>query len=659
MPKFDYHSAFSRNIGWLTPCEQEILRSKRIAIAGLGGVGGSHLLTLTRLGIGAFHVADFDHFELPNFNRQAGAFVSRIGQDKAEVLCAMALDINPELDIQPFPTGISEENIDAFFADVDLYVDGLDFFAVAARRLAFRTCGQKGIPAVTAAPLGMGAAVLNFLPGKMSFEDYFQLEGHPEQEQLVRFLLGLSPAMLQRGYLMHPAAVDFLRHKGPSTPIACELCAGMAAAEALKILLERGPLRSAPHGLHFDAYRNKLAHTWRPGGNANPLQQLGLALARRKLSHTQASKPASQQDSSAASPLKQILDLARWAPSGDNTQPWRFEPLDERRLVVHGHDTRDHCVYDLQGHASQLSLGALLETIAIAASTHGLSAEIQRRQDSAETTPTFDIDFQEQPGLQPHPLLPFIPQRSVQRRPMRTRSLSPREKEQLEQAVGPDYRVLWLEGLASRWAAARLTFSNAGLRLNLPEAYPVHRDIIEWNARYSEDKIPDQAIGSDPLTTRLMHWVLQSWGRVAFMNRYLAGTWVPRLELDLIPGMACGAHFVLLAPQRPTDIDERIAAGRAVQRFWLTATRLGLQLQPEMTPLIFHGYAVDGVPFSQTERMLTKAEAISRQFTRLVGEEGAERGVFMGRIGAGPAATARSLRLPLGRLLLGTEDQKL
>ncbi|MFC1684967.1 ThiF family adenylyltransferase, partial [Pseudomonadota bacterium] len=56
MQKFDYNDAFSRNIGWLRPEEQEVLRSKRVAIAGLGGVGGSHLLTLTRLGIGGFHI---------------------------------------------------------------------------------------------------------------------------------------------------------------------------------------------------------------------------------------------------------------------------------------------------------------------------------------------------------------------------------------------------------------------------------------------------------------------------------------------------------------------------------------------------------------------------------------------------------------------------
>ena len=48
---FDYDTAFGRNLGWLTRAEQAALRAKRVAIAGLGGVGGVHFLTLVRLGI--------------------------------------------------------------------------------------------------------------------------------------------------------------------------------------------------------------------------------------------------------------------------------------------------------------------------------------------------------------------------------------------------------------------------------------------------------------------------------------------------------------------------------------------------------------------------------------------------------------------------------
>lgn len=648
---FDYRTAFSRNIGWLTEAEQSLLRHKRIAIAGLGGVGGSHLLTLTRLGIGAFHLSDFDSFELPNFNRQAGAAVSTLKRKKADVLTQMARDINPELDIRLFPEGVQRDNAYAFLGDADLYVDGLDFFAVQARRAVFAACTELGIPAITAAPLGMGTALLNFLPGRMSFEEYFRLEGQTEQEQLLRFLLGLSPAMLQGRYLVDPSTVDLANHRGPSTPMACELCAGAAATQALKILLGRGKVVAAPRGLHFDAYRNKLMRTWRPGGNRNPIQRLGMVIARRRFGTPPPSRPYAQAAEPPGGTVEQILDLARWAPSGDNTQPWRFEIVNQYHLIVHGHDTRDHCVYDLQGHASQLSLGALLESIAIAASGHGLRIASQRRAEPPDTTPTFDIHFEDDPELAPSPLIPYLPLRTVQRRPMQRRPLGRRHKEELAQSLCPDYRIIWLEGFSGRLQAARLMFRNAGLRLTMPEAYRVHRDIIQWDARYSEDKVPDQAIGADALTTRMMKWTMQSWGRVRFMNRYLAGTLLPRLQLDLIPGLACAGHFALVAKQQPQTVDDFIAAGRAMQRFWLSATRLGLFIQPEMTPLIFHEYVRDGVQFSAAAGMVDKAAKVSRRLDELLGGENATRTVFMGRIGFGPAPTARSVRRPLAELM--------
>lgn len=280
MAIFDYQQAFSRNIGWVTQQEQETLRRKKIAIAGLGGVGGSHLLTLARLGIGVFHIADFDKFELPNFNRQAGATVSHLDRPKTDVLAEMALDINPELQINKFPNGVTIDNLSEFFTGVDVYIDALDFFAFEAREMVFAYCAEHGIPAITAAPLGMGVALLNFLPGQMTFEEYFRLQGQSETDKILHFLIGLSPAMLQRGYLIDQSAVDLLNHKGPSTPMACELCAGVAATQALKILLKRGKVLAAPWGLHFDAYTNKLAKTWRPGGNNNLVQRLGITIAK-------------------------------------------------------------------------------------------------------------------------------------------------------------------------------------------------------------------------------------------------------------------------------------------------------------------------------------------------------------------------------------------
>lgn len=280
---FSYDEAFSRNIGWLTAAEQASLRHKHVAIAGMGGVGGVHLLTLARLGIGRFRIADFDTFDIVNFNRQAGASISHLGLPKAKVMAEMAKDINPEIEIDIFDQGVSPENLDAFLDGADLYVDGLDFFVFEARRATFAACARKGIPAVTAAPLGMGTAVLNFLPGHMTFEEYFCLEGCSEEEMAVRFMVGLSPAMLQRPYLADRSRVDLAARRGPSTIMACQMCAGVAATESLKILLQRGKVLAAPWGQHFDAYRNKYIKTWRPGGNRNPLQRLIIWIASRQL----------------------------------------------------------------------------------------------------------------------------------------------------------------------------------------------------------------------------------------------------------------------------------------------------------------------------------------------------------------------------------------
>jgi molybdopterin/thiamine biosynthesis adenylyltransferase len=287
---FSYAQAFDRNIGWLTTAEQAKLRDSRVAIAGLGGVGGAYLLTLARLGVGGFNLADFDTFEIQNFNRQSGATTATIGRSKIDVMTEMAKAINPELQINVFADGVNAGNVEHFLNGADLYVDGLDFFVFDERQRVFAMCASRGTPAITVAPLGMGAAMLVFLPGKMTFEQYFQMGNKSEAEKAVRFLVGLSPSMLQAGYLVDPSRVDFVGRKGPSTAMACDLCAGIAATEALKILLGRGRVFAAPWGIHFDAYKNKIRRTWRPNGNLHPLQRFLIRAVKRRYASAAKSK---------------------------------------------------------------------------------------------------------------------------------------------------------------------------------------------------------------------------------------------------------------------------------------------------------------------------------------------------------------------------------
>jgi hypothetical protein len=148
-----------------------------------------------------------------------------------------------------------------------------------------------------------------------------------------------------------------------------------------------------------------------------------------------------------------------------------------------------------------------------------------------------------------------------------------------------------------------------------------------------------------------MRWVMQSWERVDFMNRYLAGTLAPRLQLDLVPGLRCAAHFAIVAPKTPETLEDYLRAGRAMQRLWLTSTRLGLGLQPEMTPLIFARYVRAGIPFTKSTSVERLARACSEKFKQLMGAE-TEQAVFVGRIGESPLPASRSLRLDLKDLII-------
>ena len=350
--------------------------------------------------------------------------------------------------------------------------------------------------------------------------------------------------------------------------------------------------------------------------------------------------------------ISAVLELARWAPSGDNTQPWRFEILGPHHAALHGHDTRGHCVYDLDGWASQVSLGTLMETIAISASAHGLTVQALRRTASPDTRPVWDLHFSPAPGLVASPLLDAVPLRSVQRRPYATTAVSADQRQALQDSLGAGFELRWIDGWAGRARMARLLFRSARLRLTTPEAYRVHSEVIDWGRRFSEDKVPDQALGVPGPMLGMMKYAMHSWERVQFFNRWLAGTWSPRLQMDLWPAMACGAHFVLLARQAPAGMEDHVQGGRAVQRFWLTATALGLSLQPELTPLIFARYAAQKRRFSVVEGSFDAAQRVATDLARIAGNGIDTRGVFMGRIGVGPPVLSRSLRRPLHSLLM-------
>ena len=279
--------AFQDNL-FLTEQERYIeIPRKRIAIAGIGAVGNAHLMTLVEQGIEQINISEGDRYNYKNIQRQRGADVSTVGRLKSEVMAEHALLKNPYCNIRLFDnigrktpsrssfTDLETKTLDAFLQDVDLAIDGIDFYEIDARRDFINAACEKGIPVISAGPVGFGTSYVVFMPEGPNFDKYFNVqEGMHEEWKLLYFLAGIAPKRLHKEYTNNPKMIfDVLvRRMPPSISGAVQLCAGVTALNAVKILFNKGKVKAVPYNHQFDARTNKwhCGKSW-TGGNYNPL----------------------------------------------------------------------------------------------------------------------------------------------------------------------------------------------------------------------------------------------------------------------------------------------------------------------------------------------------------------------------------------------------
>ncbi len=158
---------FSRTKRLLGGEAMEKLRSSRVAVFGIGGVGGYVCEALVRSGIGAFDLTDNDEVSLSNLNRQIIATMETVGRYKTEVMKERMLSINPEADIRLHSCLFLPENAGDFpFEEYDYIVDAVD--TVTAKIELVLRAKEKNIPIISS----MGTC--NQLdPGQLKIADIY------------------------------------------------------------------------------------------------------------------------------------------------------------------------------------------------------------------------------------------------------------------------------------------------------------------------------------------------------------------------------------------------------------------------------------------------------------------------------------------------------
>lgn len=138
---FDYAEFTTRNIGFVTPAQQQRLRDAHVFVAGCGGMGGAAILALARAGIGHLTICDIDTFEVSNLNRQVFCWTDTVGQHKAEATAQMLHKINPGIRVDVLH-GDWTDHAARIITSADVVLNGTD--DLGASLLLYRTARAKG-----------------------------------------------------------------------------------------------------------------------------------------------------------------------------------------------------------------------------------------------------------------------------------------------------------------------------------------------------------------------------------------------------------------------------------------------------------------------------------------------------------------------------------
>ncbi len=594
--KYHYlEEALSRNIGFITAAEQDRLLEATVAVPGLGGVGGAHLITLARMGVGRFHLADFDVFEPANVNRQFGAQIRHFGRPKLDVMVEEARNINPYLVIRKFPEGVDARNLDAFLEGVDVVLDGIDFFNFDVRRMVFKRARKRGIPVVTAGPLGYSAALLLFAPDRgMAFDAYFDIrDDMPRIEKLIAFMAGLAPRAAQKAYL-DPRAVDLDNQRGPSLAAGCENCASAAAAEVVRLLLHHRGLRPAPHYAQYDPYSGRFYRGYLFMGNRHPLQRLKRWFMKRHIARS----PSAPSGAGARSPrvvglqddiptavIDYLLRAAIQAPSGDNCQPWRFR-TGRNRIDILLHADADASLFNINQSASLIACGAALENLLIAASRYGLEGDVVYHTEKGPSKTWIGIRLRNS-DIEEDPLQRFIWERHTNRTCYRQQRLAPEVLLDLIGSMGhfPGMQLKLYHTQEDRRTIARLVYQADRTRVT---TRGLHEQLMRM-IRFSDEE-EHRARDGFPLKNleagvggELFLRMTRRWSIMRICNRLGLSRIVPLTAYRGV--LNASAVGLLKCPDMRAET--LIEGGRALERLWLTVARKGLAFQPMTAITLF------------------------------------------------------------------------
>jgi len=281
--------------------------------------------------------------------------------------------------------------------------------------------------------------------------------------------------------------------------------------------------------------------------------------------------------------IQKILEYAKNAPSGDNSQPWRFKIL-KNSLEIFVVPTADNPILNYNLRGSLIAHGAILENIFLSAAKHGFGVEMKLNNDYLQNNKIASLVFAKD-TLSTNPLATAIPNRSTNRTKYSTRSLDRAEITDFQKlSVSPaEVKILntpeKIQRLAENLSLAEYVF------LRTQKLHKLLFDDLVWSKEEELQKKRGLYVATLELTppALMVMRMARNWTLMRVFRKIGLPSVVASENARVYA--SSGAIGAIIVPNENTNF---ISAGRTLERIWLHATNIDMGLQP-LNGIVFLG----------------------------------------------------------------------
>jgi len=340
--------------------------------------------------------------------------------------------------------------------------------------------------------------------------------------------------------------------------------------------------------------------------------------------------------------VQKILEAGAQAPSGSNSQPWRFD-VRGNEIRVWAFPEKDHPILNFRHRGTWVAHGALIENIAIAASALGYKADIKIFPDHSKPNLTAIIGLTASTPRD-EPLYHAIPRRATNRKPYKPTPLTFEEKLELLAVNQEDKEdvILTEDPDDIRRLGAAMSV-NEVVMLEDRKLHKLFFDEIVWTEAEEKERKSGLYLKTMELTPppQLALKIFKYWPVMHFFNRLGLAEMIAKDNAKVYSAAAAYIGVIV------NDSDkEFVTAGRVMERIWLTGTKLGLSVHL-LTGVLFlwqRIIAEGGKGFSQKHAELVKRAYGKVASTFKVGDN--KMVALLLRIGRGDPPSAKSSKKP-------------